>query len=291
MSAVAPGEVGVVIPVGRRSTIDLERQFDALLRQTWTGPVHLVVSCNSEPVADVERLLGAVDWPVGWSATAIDSSAVPGASAARNAGCRTLRTELVLFCDADDEVTETWIASMVDGLRRDGVTTGPLRFDGLNASWMWRTRESTWPHVRFGYLPTVQSANLGVRRHVFDTIGGFDETMGSAEDIDFAWRAHEAGYPTGWEPGAAVQYRLRARTTDLFRNHRHYARWDPVLVERHREHGAHWRTRDVVREVLSAGKSIAVAPFSPLRRREAAIRLGTLVGWAERVIGRRPSST
>ncbi len=283
--------VGVVIPVGQRTTVELGPQFEALTRQTRQGPVSLVVSCNGEPVHLVEALIDAVDWPEGWTAVAIDSSAVRGASAARNAGWRALDTDVVLFCDADDVVSETWIDGMLRGLEHAGVCTGPLRHDALNEPWMWEAPEQAWPVVRFGYLPHLSAANLGMRRSVLEATGGFDVALGAAEDIDLGWRATAAGYPTRFEPTAGVQYRLRRGTMELFRNNRHYARWDHVLVDKHRDRGARWVPRDVVRHVLATGWALLRAPLGRPHRRAAAIRLGTLVGWLERYAGKTPTST
>ena len=283
--------IGVVIPVGNRSTTDLGPQLQALASQTWSGPVSVVISCNGEPVHLVEGLVATVDWPDGWSVTAIDSSAVRGPSAARNTGWRTLDTDVVLFCDADDVVADTWIAGLVQGLEHAGVCTGPMLLDALNEAWMTESSEQPWPIVRFGHLPHTCSANLGVRRVVLDLTDGFDTTLGAAEDTDFAWRATYAGFPTRFATAAVVQYRLRPRAADLFRNNRHYARWDRVLVDKHRAHGARWRRREVIRHVLSTAVAVVRAPFGRRRRRIAANRLGTLVGWAERYLGKRPTST
>ena len=52
--------VGVVIPVGQRTTVELGPQFEALTRQTRQGPVSLVVSCNGEPVHLVEALIAFI---------------------------------------------------------------------------------------------------------------------------------------------------------------------------------------------------------------------------------------
>lgn len=274
--------VGIVVPVGPGGTTELAAQLDALVRQTWRGSVSVVLSCNGAPVADVEAIVDATAWPSGWRTAVVDSSAVRGPAAARNAGWRSLDTELVLFCDADDVVSAAWIEAMVEGLAIAGVCTGPLRHDGLNERWMWRTVQQPWPIVRFGHLPHTTSANLGMRRSVLEQTGGFDPAFLAAEDIDLAWRATYLGYPTHFRPDAVVQYRLRRSVRALFRNHRHYARWDHLLVEKHRSHGASWQRGAVLRHVVATCWSVVCAPFGRRRLRIAAVRLGTLAGWLVR---------
>lgn len=205
----------------------------------------------------------------------------PRSGAARNAGWRAVHADLVLFCDADDVVSDTWVAGMVRGLAAAGVCTGPILHDALNEPWMVETAQQAWPVVRFGHLPHTSSANLGVRRAVLETIGGFDVGLAAAEDIDLAWRATHAGFPTHFETAAAVQYRLRPGLLALFRNQRLYARWDHTLVAKHRAAGARWERRAVVRHVVSTALAVVRAPSGRRRRRVAANRLGTLVGWLD----------
>jgi GT2 family glycosyltransferase len=282
--------VGIVVPVGPGVTDELGAQLAAFVRQTWPGAISLLVSCNGASVSRVERLVNTIAWPTRWTTTVIDSSAVPGPAAARNAGWRRLDTDLVLFCDADDVVSDTWVAGMVRGLEGAGVCTGPLLHDALNEPSMWRSVQQPWPVLRFAHLPHTTSANLGMRRHVLEQTDGFDPAFRAAEDIDLAWRATYLGYPTRFEPTAVVQYRLRRTTAALFRNHRHYARWDHALVEKHRAYGASWQRREIVRHVLAACWAVPCAPLGRRRRRVAAVRLGTLVGWLGGAVSRGSTS-
>ena len=66
--------------------------------------------------------------------------------------------------------------------------------------------------VAYRYLPYAPGGNIGMWRDVFETVGGFDEQLLRAEDIDFGWRAAYLGIPVAIEPapcctGASVPTR------------------------------------------------------------------------------------
>jgi hypothetical protein len=63
-----------------------------------------------------------------------------------------------------------------------------------------------------GYRMRVLTDNLGFRRQVFDRLGGFDEELARGEDLDFGWRAIDAGYEPQTVSGAVVHYRSQWRT-------------------------------------------------------------------------------
>jgi len=78
-------------------------------------------------------------------------------------------------------------------------------------------------------------AALLMRRSALDVVGGFDERFFMyAEDLEWAWRAHQRGFETWFEPAAIVrhvgnasgqQLYNTARTTAYLRNtHRFYGR-------------------------------------------------------------------
>src|ERR1019366_7475177 len=78
-------------------------------------------------------------------------------------------------------------------------------------------------HLAHSYSPRALAANLMVQREAFEQIGGFYEGLRAAEDTDFSWRLHAAGWRLDFCPEARVQHRYRTTVRELRRQWRGYA--------------------------------------------------------------------
>lgn len=136
----------------------------------------------------------------------------PGTSAARNRGAAAAGSDRLLFCDADDKVAPGWVDAMVAALEQHDAAGGAIENDLLNGERpAYMPRHPDGLPVVAGFLPRSISANLAVRRDVFEQIGGFaeDYTYGS-DDTEFCWRLQLAGFDLGYAPDAVVHYRHRS---------------------------------------------------------------------------------
>jgi len=90
-------------------------------------------------------------------------------------------------------------------------------------------------------LPTASflspQGELGLRRSVLGDVGGFDEGLTRAEDIDFSWRAWYAGYRVHFEPRAVVRITMRSDLTSLARTRFRGGMNEVRLYKRHRHSG------------------------------------------------------
>ncbi|GGM66474.1 glycosyl transferase [Longimycelium tulufanense] len=115
-------------------------------------------------------------------------------------------------------VVEAGLATDASGHRQTGIGPAELdwgRFhtdDGDRAGTIGRFEQST-------EVLAVGTAGALIRRDVWEELGGFDPAMPLAgEDIDFGWRANEAGHLVLCVPGARVRHARAAsrgkRTVD-----------------------------------------------------------------------------
>ena len=62
-----------------------------------------------------------------------------------------------------------------------------------------------------------RSYSMGVRKEVFDKVGGFDHAMRYGEDIDFSLRVKEAGFRIGLVPDTFVYHKRRSTFRSFFK--------------------------------------------------------------------------
>jgi GT2 family glycosyltransferase len=275
--------VSVVVPC-RNAAGTLGGQLAALAAQDYGGPWEVIVADNGSTdgsravVESFRGRLPALSW--------IDASARRGPGHARNAGAAAARGELLLFCDADDEVAPGWLAAMAEALgghglvasRYDAAKLNPPAVRDLHAT----PQAEGLPRYDYPpFLPHAGGGGLGVRRELHERIGGFDESFAALEDTDYCWRLQRAGVEMGWAPDAVVHVRYRPTLAGNFRQALSFGEHNVEIYAR-------WRGRGMPRLGPLPGlarwaKLVLTAPLLLTRRRgrwlwQAGWRLGRLKG-------------
>lgn len=130
-------------------------------------------------------------------------------SRARNLGAEAAGSDLYAFTDADCVPRPEWLAELqgcagsaplVAGAVKLRTSERPNAIERFEA--LWRFGQEAW--VKQGWAAT---ANLLVRADAFAAIGGFDESWRHiGEDVDFCFRARDAGYALGYCSSATVDH-------------------------------------------------------------------------------------
>ncbi|SIS14797.1 mycofactocin biosynthesis glycosyltransferase MftF [Williamsia sterculiae] len=259
-------EVTVVIPV-RDNQSGLDRLLAALSGRC---PVIVVDDGSVTPV----------DTPI---ARVIRVDRSLGPAAARNAGAAAADTAFLAFLDSDVVPTAGWldvllthfsdptvalVAPRIVPLRVDG---GPaLRYQALCSSLdMGRVEAPVSPGTP---VPSVSAAAMVVRRSAFTDVGGFDESMRAAEDVDLCWRLAAVGAAMRYEPIATAAHDHRDTLVDALVWRRHHGTGAALLTDRHRRLAAPvvlsrpmvlvaagLMSRSTVGLVLAVGMAVVVA--------------------------------
>jgi len=122
----------------------------------------------------------------------------------RNVGVRSAEGDVIVFTDSGCLPEDGWLERLLAPIVHEGefVSCGPAKAIG----------KSVYSGVRWSgnvdtdYVPMATTINLAFRREAFDVVGGFDESFGSAEDIDFTWRLTDCGYRLRWVQDAVVRH-------------------------------------------------------------------------------------
>jgi glycosyltransferase involved in cell wall biosynthesis len=260
----------------------LEDQLRALADQECDDEWEVVIADNGstdqsrEVAAHWSEQHGRIRW--------IDASAVPGAPAARNAGARAARGDLLAFCDCRRRGSHPgWLASCARALGSADVVAGIFDFWSLNGLQANRPRHRR-PCCSYS-VPAGRPERQPCRSPSEPSMRSEDsaEELVTGEDIDLCWRLQTHGLPLRHRgSGAVVSKRGRSGFVDVFKQGAAFGRGGPVLYRRHRGAGAR-------RNLASAAKSwlwlVARLPLlfkSPAQRnqwaRAAGVRTGRLAG-------------
>ena len=125
----------------------------------------------------------------------------------RNIGAKHALGDFLLFLDDDCEPSAGWIETNVQLLKNEAVGA----VSGMVVSRKRTFTNKLYDYSNFDLCQTQRkaerilcSATLGIRKKVFDWIGGFDETLRVVEDNDLCIRLNRTGYKTLYEPDIKV---------------------------------------------------------------------------------------
>jgi glycosyltransferase involved in cell wall biosynthesis len=225
-------DVSVVIPAHNAAPC-IEQQLEALVADGAASVREVIVVDHDSDDATrevVDRFRGRL--PV----TVVTAIAGGGPARPRNVGIGLASSDVVLMVDADDRVRPGWIDAMIEALERAPVVGArlALRHD-LNPGDVATSRTVSQAEAlpEFLGVPFSLTAGMGLRRYVWEAIGGFDEAMFVGEDCDFGLRAARAGFPTIYVPDAVVDFRLRSDLASALRQGWDAGRAEPLLLVRH----------------------------------------------------------
>jgi GT2 family glycosyltransferase len=194
-------DLSVIVPARNAagSLPPLLRSMDAQTLPRERFEVIVVDNDSSDGTAEVAERHGAK----------VLREPIANRSRARNRGAQAAAASLYAFTDADCAARPGWLeallgcaglAPLVAGEVKLRVSRAPNAVERFET--LWRFGQSAW--VEQGWAAT---ANLLVHAEAFEAIGGFDETWRHiGEDVDFCFRARDAGYALGYCPDALVDH-------------------------------------------------------------------------------------
>jgi GT2 family glycosyltransferase len=174
---------------------------------------------------------------------------------------------------------------MVAALEISELVTGPLEFRRLNASLPATLMDGFGtgaPPLAYGFLPYGLTCNLGIRKDLFEALGGFNPEFTRAYDLELCWRAQLGGHDLNFEPDAVVHRRMAPGLKGYWGRQIRDARMAPLLFRSFEAAGMRRSStvRAVAEWIVLALRSVELA--LPKRRwrwiAQVSHRLGRLRG-------------
>lgn len=195
MSANDAPLVSLIIPAYNEAAL-LPRLLDSvdLARARFhrgAGAVEVVVADNSstDATAEIARRRGC-------RIATVEKRVI---AAARNGGAAVARGAVLCFIDADSRIHPETFNEIERTLHSGRVIAGATGVElerwslGLRCTWLLL--------MSLVLLTGMDTGVVFCRRQDFDAVGGYDERLPVAEDVDFLWRLRRLGRPRGQRLG------------------------------------------------------------------------------------------
>lgn len=209
--------VAVIVPF-KGSRDDAKRVSDQLLGLKRGPDDELIIADNNGSDAATSGL----------GVTVVRADRIASSYYARNTGASFASAPWLLFVDSDCILPPTLIDDFgLDDVPDDcGIVAGELeaareQTEFVAAYERSRGHLEVEQHMQMGPHPAGITANLMVRRDALDALGGFVEVRSGA-DLEFCWRAQDAGWGLVFQPRACVEHLHTSRVRDLLRKARRY---------------------------------------------------------------------
>ncbi|WP_161597060.1 glycosyltransferase family 2 protein [Dyadobacter flavalbus] len=153
----------------------------------------------------------------------IVTEARPGSYAARNAGIRLAKGDIIGFTDSDCIPAKDWIYNAVDYLKKHKDVS---RIAG-NIELFFKSNDLTPAELyekvyAFKQEEIVKSGlsvtgNMFTYKHVFDKVGIFNEELLSGGDYEWSKRASNAGFKIVYGHNVVIKHPARYKMSDLIK--------------------------------------------------------------------------
>lgn len=211
-------DVSIIIPVKDHARV-LPACLAAIAAQTIARGVEVILVDNHEHF-EPDRYAGCSS---GRFPLRIEHEPRPGSYSARNRGLLVARGRLCAFTDADCLPQPGWLDAGVTAIDAgSGVAGGEVIMTYRDASHptLAERFDSAYYLDQRRYVETcgfAATANLFVRRDLFERVGLFDARLRSGGDKDWCLRAAQCGVSVIYAPDACVWHPARATWGEVWR--------------------------------------------------------------------------
>jgi len=184
-------KVSVIVPVYNSPAV-IKTCLNSLLNQTYPKDLYEIICVDNSSTDETPNIIKT------FSEVKYLKETKRSSYAARNLGLSKSNGEILAFTDADCIIDDNWIQNAITRFNNDDVDLigGRIQFMFKNYNNIFEVYDSLY---KMNQKETVKrkmsaTANLFIRREVFDKIGFFKEDLISGGDSEFCTRAIQNGF-------------------------------------------------------------------------------------------------
>ncbi|MCU0533291.1 MAG: glycosyltransferase [Hydrococcus sp. Prado102] len=224
-------KVSVIVPI-YNGEADLPGLIECLEAQTYPCDrvEYLLVNNNSsDRTAQILENAAASHPTEKITIHHLTENKIQSSYAARNNAIRVAKGEILAFTDADCRPLPDWVEKLVIPFSNPtvGIVVGELAaLAGKTFLEQYAERcqlmAQKWL-VEHTFLPYGQTANLAIRKQVFEKVGLFRSYLTTGGDADICWRIQQqTDYKLEYAPKAIIRHRHRSNLQDFKSQWRRY---------------------------------------------------------------------
>lgn len=178
----------IVIPVYKDAE-GLRDTLESLEHQSTSREYFEVIVCNDGALQEISEVCRQ------YRVTEVKIFPNRGSYYARNRGIEKAKCSYIGFVDADIKVSKDWVKIGMEQLKTYDYVTGPVDIDESKAhTWTERFEVATALNMKYYFedYHFAPTANLWLKKKLFEEKGMFDERLRSGGDSDFGNRIYKA---------------------------------------------------------------------------------------------------
>ena len=202
--------VSIIIPAYNSSAYIAEA-LDSVFKQTFSSYEVIVINDGSPDTELLERELRPYSGKLHYI-----KQENRGAAAARNAGVRAARGELVAFLDADDTYLPNFLEKQIELLKSsnadlvysDALLFGDSPLAGRTFMQVQPSRGEVTPEKLLAVKVTVLTSTVLARKEPIFKVGFFDESLRRGQDFDLWLRLAKSGVRFAYQSEVLAHHRI-----------------------------------------------------------------------------------
>jgi glycosyltransferase involved in cell wall biosynthesis len=212
----------ISIIISCRNEVDnLKKTIDSILNSKNSLSFEIVVVDDGSEDGSCNFLNTTMDY---YKKVKLIFSEKVGIAPARNLGAKASKTKYLFFCDAHISVPDNWLDSMIqtlEGSNGDVIIPAIKNMENEDRGYggIWNSNlEFIWlgkPENTTAEIPLAPGCVLGIKREVFEAVGGFHSNLKlfGVEDQEFSLRLWLFGYKILIDTSVEVNHLFKANNS------------------------------------------------------------------------------